>query len=113
MQYQQLRTLPSFDVLERLARQDPRALEDLRWRLTNDVILRARNPQSRRRLRGLAFRIDLERQRLRDPLAACVRLSQMMHESLAELNRALIEPDPLPVRAPAAVVPFKRPGEDV
>ena len=116
MQYQQLRTLPSFDVLQKLARQDPRALEDLRRRLTNDVIRRGRSQRSRQRLRGLQFTIDLERKRARDPLAACVKLSQMMHESLAELNRAFLDPEPPRAAAfpePATVVPFKRNGHHV
>ncbi len=116
MQYQQLRTLPSFDVLEKLARQDPRALEDLRTRLTNDVIRRARSQRSRQRLRGLQFTIDLERKRAADPLAACVRLSQMMHESLAALNRALIDPEPESLECQpgiATVVPFKGANQDV
>ena len=92
MQYPLSRTLPDFDVLTSLARQDPRALEDLGRRLTNDVIRRARSSQSRQRLRGLQFTIDLERKRARDSLAACVRISQLMHESLAELNRAFTDP---------------------
>ena len=92
MQYPLPRTLPDFDVLTSLARKDPRALEDLGKRLTNDVIRRARSSQSRQRLRGLQFKIDLERRRARDSLAACVRISQLMHESLAELNRAFTDP---------------------
>jgi hypothetical protein len=113
MQYQPSRTLPNFDELANLARQDPRALADLGRRLTNDVIRSARSAQSARRLRGLQFRIDLERKRAPDSLAACVRISQLMHESLAELNRAFIDPAAtaeVDARRTAKVLAFKRPG---
>ena len=113
MQYQPLRTLPNLDELANLARQDPRALADLGKRLTNDVIRRARSAQSARRLRGLQFRIDLERKRAPDSLAACVRISQLMHESLAELNRAFIDPAAtagVDAQRSAKVLTFKRPG---
>jgi Protein of unknown function (DUF3135) len=87
------RTLPEFSVLLALARSDPRALERLRERLTNDVIRHARSPALRRRLRGLKFRIDMERRRARDPLQACIRLSAMMHRSFADLHAVLTAPD--------------------
>jgi hypothetical protein len=116
MQYQLSRTLPDFDVLASLARQDPRALEDLGRRLTNEVIRHARSSQSRQRLRGLQFTIDLERKRAPDSLAACVRISQLMHESLAELNRAFIDPATTTgegVQRSAKVLTFKPRAEDV
>ena len=111
MQYPLPRTLPDFDVLTSLARQDPRALEDLGRRLTNDVIRRARSSQSRQRLRGLQFKIDLERRRARDSLAACVRISQLMHESLAQLNRVFTDPAAtaeVGALRTAKVMPFQR-----
>jgi Protein of unknown function (DUF3135) len=86
-------TLPDFNVLVALARADPRALEVLRERLTDDVIRQAQSPALRRRLRGLKFRIDMERRRARDPLEACVRISAMMHRSFADLRGVLAEPD--------------------
>lgn len=116
MQYQLSRTLPDFDVLARLARQDPRALEDLARRLTDDVIRHARSSQSRQRLRGLQFTIDLERKRAPDSLAATVRISQLMHESLAELNRAFTDPIATAeesAQRTAKVLAFKRRAKDV
>ena len=85
--------LPAFDALASLARRDPDALEALRQRLTDEVIRRASNADARRRLEGLKFRIDMERRRSRDPLSACIRISAMMHRSLADLHTVLEAPD--------------------
>jgi len=87
------RRLPTFEVLAELGRRDPNALQALGRLLTDDVIKHAPRPASRRRLEGLKFRIEMERQRAPNPLAACARLSQMMFESLSELHTALNEPD--------------------
>lgn len=105
------RTLPDFDALAELAKSDPPALEALRERLTDQVIKGATTARARRRLRGLKFRIDAERRRSTDPMAACVRLSALMYESLAELKWALEAPDavlaqrrrPLGARAPEPI----------
>jgi len=85
-------TLPAFDALANLARRDPSALERLRVRLTDEIIRRAPNDVARRRLEGLKFRIDMERRRAPDALAACVRISALMHSSLADLHQALSVP---------------------
>ena len=73
------RKLPAFEVLAELGRRDPEALQALGRLLTDDVIKHAPRAASRRRLEGLKFRIEMERRRSPDPLAACVRLSKMMH----------------------------------
>jgi hypothetical protein len=88
-------TLPAFDAMASLARRDPAALERLRDRLTDEIIRHAATPDARRRLEGLKFRIDMERRRTPDALAACVRISALMHSSLAELKTALSRPDDL------------------
>jgi len=75
-----------------LAQRDPSALERLRERLTDEVIRRASTDAARRRLEGLKFRIEMERRRSPDALAACVRISAMMHSSLADLHQALSVP---------------------
>jgi Protein of unknown function (DUF3135) len=85
-------TLPAFDALAQLARRDPSALERLRERLTDEIIRRASTDAARRRLEGLKFRIDMERRRAPDALAACVRISALMHSSLADLHQALSVP---------------------
>ncbi len=86
------RKLPAFDVLVDLARNDPERLEILRTELTSQVIDAAPNAQQRKRLEGIQFRIDLERQRARSPLAAAIKLSEMMCHSLAELHRSMVTP---------------------
>jgi len=103
--------LPAFEVLVDMARNDPQGLETLRRSLTNAVITAATSENARQRLRGLQFRIDMECRRGPTPLAAAVRLSRLMSESLTELHRALVAPDsflnnlPAP-RQSARVIPF-------
>lgn len=108
--------LPAFDVLVDMARNDPQGLETLRRSLTNAVITAAPTEEARRRLRGLQFRIDMERRRARTPLSATIRISELMCRSLARLHRSMVEPHTLGQAAgepagPARVVPiFDRPA---
>ncbi|HEY6599353.1 MAG TPA: DUF3135 domain-containing protein [Pseudomonadales bacterium] len=105
------RRLPAFEVLAELGRRDPDALQALARVLTDDVIRYAPDAASRRRLEGLKFRIEMERRRSPDPLAACVKLSRMMHESLYELHEVLNEPNGYrrtPPDAEATVLDFSR-----
>lgn len=80
--------LPDFETLARMAQEDPDGLEALRDRLASNLIESAR-PEHRRRLRGLQFQIDMERRRAANPLASCLRISQMMQDSLLDLQQAL------------------------
>jgi hypothetical protein len=106
--------LPAFEVLVDMARNDPDGLETLRRSLTNAVIATASSEDSRRRLKGLQFRVDLERQRASTPLAATIRISEMMCRSLADLHASLVTPvDAEQDAAPGPsvrdnVVPFPR-----
>lgn len=84
--------LPAFDVMLDLARNDPDQLEALRKQLTSEVINGATGEARKRRLEGLQFRVDMERRRAATPLAATIRISEMMAKSLAELHRSLITP---------------------
>ena len=84
--------LPAFDVLVDMARNDPQKLEVLRLKLTKSVIEGAATEQKRKRLEGLQFRVDLERQRARSPLAATIKISEMMCHSLADLHRSMVTP---------------------
>jgi len=86
------RKLPAFDVLVDMARNDPQRLETLRRKLTESVIAGANTEQRRKRLEGLQFRIDLERRRARSPLAATIKISEMMCHSLAALHRSMVTP---------------------
>lgn len=84
-----LSTLPDFDVLATMAQKDPAGLEALRQRLCEELIAAA-PPHMQRRLRGIQFKIDAQRRLSKTPLQACIRISEMMHESFAELRTALL-----------------------
>ena len=86
--------LPAFEVLVDMARNDPEGLETLRRSLTNAVIAGASSDTTKRRLEGLQFRVDLERRRAGTPLAAAIRISEMMCRSLAELHASFVLPEP-------------------
>lgn len=80
--------LPDFDDLVKLAQENPEELENLRQRLCDELIQSA--PQEyRRRLRGIQFQIDMERKRAKTPMAACLKISEMMHDSFSQLRDAL------------------------
>jgi hypothetical protein len=94
--------LPAFDELVDMARNDPQGLETLRRSLTDAVITAASNESTRRRLQGLQFLVDMERRRATTPLAATIRISEMMCRSLAELRRCMVETlDSSPAEQPA------------
>jgi len=70
-----------FDEWAALASSNPEAFEARRRKIVNDFI--ASVPESRQpHLRRLQWRIDGVRRRARTPLAACMRLSNMMWESV-------------------------------
>lgn len=106
--------LPEFDVLVDMARNDPQGLEALRTRLTRLIIDRASNDVSRRRLEGLQFQVDVERKRARSALVACMRISEMMCRSLAELHKSIVAPHECrqtQAGSSATVVTIAAPGE--
>lgn len=70
-----------FDEWKSLASNDPEAFEQRRQAVIDDFLKSV--PESRqRRMRGLQFRIDMERRRARTPLGACIKISSMMWDSL-------------------------------
>jgi len=82
--------LPAFDTLRYLAEHDPERLQHLRCVLTELLI--ARSPEaSRQRLRGLQFQIDARIRLAPNPVAACIAVSAMMHDTLDQLQRTLCE----------------------
>jgi Protein of unknown function (DUF3135) len=83
--------LPDFDRLVEMAKNRPDELEALRDALIAEAIASARSG-NRRRLRGLQFQIDMARKKAKTPMAACIRISALMHESLAELRAHLNDP---------------------
>ncbi|KZY61084.1 hypothetical protein A3742_02860 [Oleiphilus sp. HI0071] len=84
--------LPSFDTLVELAREKPEELEQLRQRITRDVISSAPN-HMQERLSGLQFQIDMERRRSSSAVSACLKISSMMNEALVDLREALSNPE--------------------
>ncbi len=103
--------LPEFDVLVEMARNDPQGLERLRNQLTNKVIDAQEDALKKQRLKGLAFQIDMERKRAGTPMAATIKLSEMMCWKLAELNRCFLQPEDIatPTKdASADIVPFRK-----
>ena len=102
------KSLPSFEELRDMAQRDPEALERLRLEHVKATINSA--PEAyRQRLSGLQFQIDGQRRLAKSPMAACLRISKMMHDSLHEL-KAYIEVDenaePVAVEEPATVLSF-------
>lgn len=77
---------PDFDTLLKLAKEQPEELERFRQEQVELIINQAPD-DCQRRLRGLQFQIDAQRQLHNDsPMGACVKISQMMHESFSELR---------------------------
>lgn len=106
-----------FDTWAELARSDPEAFE-LRRKALIDQIIEAAPAHLQARLRGLQWRIDIERKRYKHPLKSCMALHAMMWESmygkgglLEALNR-LREPlqggSPSPAPPSGQVLPFRR-----
>lgn len=112
----------NFDFWAGLAQCDPEAFEDLRSRYLQLAIERA-SPHHRRRLQGLQFRLDLERRRAKTPMAACLKFSELMMNSLHDdllplLNgvatgsvNTVLQRTRRSSNEPARVIPFERPGE--
>mgnify|MGYP005989465803 CR=1 FL=1 len=79
------KVLPSFERLREMAIKDPDALERLRQEYVQTAINAA--PEAyRQRLEGLQFQIDGQRRLAKTPMAACINISKMMHESLHQLR---------------------------
>lgn len=105
-----LTTLPPFDELKAMAAERPEELEELRLKMSEEILRNA--PENRRRrLQGLMFSIDMVRRRAKNPMQACIKLSQMMMDSTLELRDALAMQTPPKPCAPAQlaqVVPLRR-----
>jgi Protein of unknown function (DUF3135) len=78
----------NFDEWAELYRTDQAAFEARRQEEIERLINSSSEP-ARARLKGLQFRIDMERRRAKTPLGGCIRISAMMWESFAELRDAL------------------------
>lgn len=81
-------TLPDFDTLRDLARNDPEGLERLRLALCERVISEAPD-HAKPRLQGLMFQINSRRQLARSEMEAAETLSEMMNDSLQRMQAML------------------------
>ena len=70
-----------FDAWAELARKDPEAFERLRAD-TIEAWLQQAPTHRQQRLRRLQWRIDGAREQADNPMAACIRLSQVMWDSV-------------------------------
>ena len=68
-----------FDEWKELAETNPEAFEFTRQRMIESLIAEAKASD---RLKRLQWRIDVERQRSKTPMSACVRISSMMLDSV-------------------------------
>jgi hypothetical protein len=111
-----------FDEWARLARAEPEAFEQRRSELIEEIIGDA-PAHMQQRLRGLQFRVEMERRRSRTPYAACLRLSRLMWEAflgdeglrdrLVGLARGVQQPQSLHAAEPetCVVLPFRSHAE--
>jgi len=89
------------------ARSDPDRFEAMREEALEEFI-RTAPEDYRQRLSGLQFRIDLERRRSRTPLAACIRISQLMMSKLHDESIPALRMETLPESGDRArVLPFR------
>ncbi len=71
----------NFEEWLELAQRDPEGFEQRR-RAVIESYLSSLPLDKQRRLRGLQFRIDMERQRAHTAMGACIKLSSMMWDAL-------------------------------
>lgn len=103
------KTLPSFEQLREMALQDPESLERLRKEYI-DAAINTAPIEYRSRLEGLQFQIDGQRRLSKTPMAACINISKMMHQSLDQLHGLIdgqeVNEEP---KDNATVLSFQRP----
>ena len=70
-----------FDKWVRLAKEDPDAYESMRKEMIQEIIDNT-EPEVKRRMEGLQWQIDQIRNTSANPMASCLRISQMMWDSV-------------------------------
>ena len=80
--------IEDFDAWAALAKADPEAFERKRKEAIEACIADA-PVEYQPRLRGLQFRVDMERSRASNPLSATIRISNMMWAAFSDLRDAL------------------------
>jgi len=81
--------LPDFDAMLVMA-ENPQALEQY-LRQEVDNVIDSAPVEIQPRLRGLQFQIDAQRQIHKSAMGACIKISEMMHQSFARLRYLLRE----------------------
>jgi len=66
----------NFDYWASLYQSDPERFEREREKLVNEFIGHVNHGS--KRLKGIQFRIDMERRRSKNPMGSCLRLSNLM-----------------------------------
>lgn len=107
----------NFDNWRQLAQEDPEAFEVARTGLVRELIEQA--PEGfKQRLEGLQWRIDVVRRQAQTPMAACLKISNMMWESvlgkngLVENLERLAYADMPGLTQDATILPFKDEARD-
>jgi hypothetical protein len=104
-----------FDEWKSLAQNDPATFETRRQQYLEAFIENA-PLEKRRRLRGLQWQIDQTRNLAGSPLASCIAISNMMWDSLYQLNQqqrelSTVTPaqrqEQRAATTPATVLPFR------
>ena len=80
--------IKDFDQWAALAKADPDAFEERR-KATVEAYIAAAPVQHQQRLRGIQFRVEMERQRASNPLSATIRISKLMWSSFGDLRERL------------------------
>lgn len=71
-----------------MALANPEGFE--RWRQQEvEAIIGSAPDKQQQRLRGLQFQIDAQRDIHKSPMGACIKISNMMHDSFAQLRHML------------------------
>ena len=78
--------LPSVDELIKMGKESPEKLEDLKLKLINLIIDRQSNENSKTRLKALQIKIDNQVNLSNNHLQAAVKISNLMHLSIKDLN---------------------------
>lgn len=88
----------NFDEWAKMAKEDPCAFENMRKKMIQDVI-DATSPEVKKRMQGLQWQIDNIRSTSSNPMASCLKISQMMwdnvlgEDGLLENMHKLNDPD--------------------
>lgn len=71
----------NFDEWAKMAKENPEAFEDRRKKMIQGVI-DATSPEVKRRMQGLQWQIDNIRSTSPNPMASCLKISQMMWDNV-------------------------------